>query len=321
MGPLSLIIIYCLFIVAASLFGGMVPMLVTLTHRRMQFALSLVAGFMLGVGLLHMLGHALEMSGNVQHMLWWMLAGFLVMFFIERYFCFHHHDVPEQTDGHAHDHNHEHHHHHDHSHDHHHDDPDAADAAVPGDHTLSGSGAAIGLAVHSIINGVALASAVSAESHHVDANRALAGLAVFLVIVLHKPFDALTIVTLATAGGWSKARKHGINALFSLAVPLGALIFLLGFGSLIRESTDFVAAALAFSSGTFMCISMSDLLPELQFHHHDRGKLSAALLVGLALAWAVGIVEHQMHGHDHQSLHPQEQRQVEPQDPHAGHNH
>ena len=38
---------------------------------------------------------------------------------------------------------------------------------------------------------------------------------------------------------------------------------------------------LAFSAGTFLCIALSDLLPELQFHAHDRWKLSAALLAGV----------------------------------------
>jgi zinc and cadmium transporter len=43
------------------------------------------------------------------------------------------------------------------------------------------------------------------------------------------------------------------------------------------------AVALAFSAGTFLCIALSDLLPELQFHSHDRLKLSVALLAGVVL--------------------------------------
>jgi zinc and cadmium transporter len=33
-----------------------------------------------------------------------------------------------------------------------------------------------------------------------------------------------------------------------------------------------------------LCIASSDLLPELQFHSHDRFKLSVALLAGLSIA-------------------------------------
>ena len=37
----------------------------------------------------------------------------------------------------------------------------------------------------------------------------------------------------------------------------------------------------------FVCISLCDLLPELQFHGHDRVGLTAALLIGLAIAWGI----------------------------------
>ena len=58
-----------------------------------------------------------------------------------------------------------------------------------------------------------------------------------------------------------------------------------------RLVTVLTCAALAFSAGTFLCIALSDLLPELQFHQHDRVKLSAALLAGIALAWGAARVE------------------------------
>jgi len=37
--------------------------------------------------------------------------------------------------------------------------------------------------------------------------------------------------------------------------------------------SSFTGCVLAFSSGTFVCIALSDLLPEVQFHSHDRLKL------------------------------------------------
>jgi len=48
---------------------------------------------------------------------------------------------------------------------------------------------------------------------------------------------------------------------------------------------------LAFAVGVFLCISLSDLLPEVHFHRHDRGKLLLALLTGVALAYALYFVE------------------------------
>jgi zinc and cadmium transporter len=270
--PTTTLTIYCLTIIAASLLGGAIPLLIKLTHTRMQLAISFIAGFMLGVGVLHMLPDALNDIPPTTAVNW-LVAGLLVMFFIERFFSFHHHDVPE--DEHDHDHNHD----HDHAH----------------GRQLTWSGAAVGMTLHSIVAGVALGAAVADAT---QSQIAWPGLAVFLVIVLHKPLDALTIMTLTTMAGFSKTKRHMINSFFALAVPVGAILFLVGFQTTIEQSPTFVGCALAFSAGTFLCISLSDLLPELQFHHHDRIKLSIALLLGLALAWSMGKLEHQLH-HEH----------------------
>jgi len=96
MVPTGLLVFYCLLILLASLAGGWLPLMIRLTHRRMQLAVSLVAGVMLGVGLLHLLPHALVEAPNAMDAVFtWTLVGFLAMFFIERFFCFHRHEVPQ----------------------------------------------------------------------------------------------------------------------------------------------------------------------------------------------------------------------------------
>jgi zinc and cadmium transporter len=72
--------------------------------------------------------------------------------------------------------------------------------------------------------------------------------------------------------------------LFALASPIGAVLFYLGASEFAGSDATFLGRALAFCAGTFLCIASSDLLPELQFHSHDRFKLSAALLAGLTVA-------------------------------------
>lgn len=301
--PSVLLAYYCALILVASIVGGMIPVWFQLTHRWMQFAVSFVSGVMLGIAVLHMLPHAMIDAANAAGTLaaagaansstasavanpsiigdtarWItlsLLAGMLVMFFIERFFSYHHHDVPAPEDSHACSHPA---HGHDDEHSHHH-----ADHAEG--HDLSWSGAAAGLALHSVLNGVALAAAVQHGSH----GAWLAGFGTFLVIALHKPFDAMTISMLMGRGGWNQVWRQTINGLFALAIPIGVLIFYFG---LMTESTGpdtalrqwYIACALSFSAGTFLCISLSDLLPELQFHRHDRLKLSAALILGLAVA-------------------------------------
>jgi zinc and cadmium transporter len=238
---------------------------------------------MLGVGMLHMLPHALSeaqlvsptSSGVAFTVMLWALGGWLTMFFIERFFCFHHHDVETDETGELHEHEET----CEHGHSHHH-------------HDITWSGAAFGLTIHSVIEGIALAASV----YHRHDDLPLAGLGTFLVIVLHKPFDSMTIGMLMSRGGWSPQWRHAVNGLFALAIPVGIALFYAGLASE-APSGPLLAYSLAFSAGTFLCISLSDLLPELQFHDHDRVKLSVALILGLAVAIGVGRLESLVHRH------------------------
>lgn len=283
------LVLYCAMIALASLSGGWIPMVVRVTHTRMQVALSVVAGVMLGVGLLHMIPHSYYELGAIDVTMWWVMIGFLLMFFLERFFHFHHHDAPDdsEVDSHEHcDHGHHDHHHHDHS-------------PAPS-HAFSWGGAFIGLALHSAIDGLALAAAVAVEARNGEVPL-LAGLGTFLAIFLHKPFDSLSISTLMAAGGWSSRWRHAVNFAYAAVLPLGVVLFLVGIGSATGYE-GLLGRALGLAGGAFLCIATSDLLPELQFHSHDRLKLSTALILGVALAWVIGLVE--THGHDHSTHAP-----------------
>ena len=302
MSPTYWLIIYCLLILLASIGGGLLPVYIRLTHRRMELTLSFVSGVMLGIGLLHLLPHAwaeraLALANDssspnydpadihtlVEPVLLWMLGGFLVMFLVERFFSFHQHPVElmagssgsmdsgEHAAGSCDDHHH--------------------------GHEITWKGAVIGLSLHSLLAGMALAGSLEAGVNE-GRNAALAGFGTFLVIFLHKPFDALAIGTLMARGNRFLRAKHLVNALFALVIPLGAALMYLGLRLEGASGHALISVILAFSAGMFLCIALSDLLPELQFHQHDRVKLSAALLLGLALAWGVAKLESGGHGPD-----------------------
>ena len=288
---------YCLAIVAASLLGGWIPLRLKLTHNRLQIANSLIGGFMLGVALLHLLPHAL-LHAEPGPVTLWMTAGVLSMFVLERVFHFHQHDLPshpaadcDQEPGHSHE---------------HHDDCDHAQSDPHAPHydgktpRLSWGGAAIGLVLHSVIAGVGLGAAIKADHTYT----AWPGLAILLVIVLHKPFDSMTLLALVVKGGHSHRKAHLINALFALAVPLGAGLFLFGIASGALEHSATVSYALGFAAGVFLCIALSDLLPELHFHRHDAGKLTVCLAAGLALAWTINHFEMKNHNRTPAGLEP-----------------
>jgi zinc and cadmium transporter len=290
-----LLVVYCALVLLASLFGGWLPIVVKLTHTRLQVAISLVAGLMLGIALLHFLPDASEQLGSLDRTVGWMLGGFLTMFFLQRFFHFHHHDLPEgdpedccHDEQLVHSHEHEEHHNHDHDHDHDHEHSHHAHTlAEKSAQQLSWVGTALGLTLHSLLDGLALAAAVEATAR----GQGLASLGTALAVILHKPFDAMAVSTLMTAGGSSRSSRHLLNALFSLATPLGVILFYIGANHIAGSNVVFLGCALAFCAGTFLCIASSDLLPELQFHSHDRLKLSIALLLGVGIAVLIRAIE------------------------------
>jgi zinc and cadmium transporter len=97
----------------------------------------------------------------------------------------------------------------------------------------------------------------------------------------------MAITTLMAANREQSRSVRLINLGFALVTPLGALLFFLGAAPLAHEHPAWLGAALAFCAGTFLCIACADLLPELQFHSHDRLKLSLALLAGLGIAMMI----------------------------------
>ncbi len=296
MWPQFLLALYCFLVVGASLLGGYLPTVMRLTHTRMQLMMSFVAGLMLGVGIFHMLPHATGELGSIDTTVLWFMGGLLGMFFLVRAFHFHEHGVVEEESAnepgcdHDHDHHHDHAHPHDHAHGHHHD------AASLLEQPLGWVGVATGLSLHTALDGMALAAHVHSDAKHATIS-GLLGLGTFLAIMLHKPLDALSITALMTASNWPKNIRQAVNAGFAAMCPFGAILFTLGLQNTTLEQQQVIGAALAFSSGVFVCIALGDLLPELQFHTHDRLKLSLALIAGVTLAYLIGFIEP---GHVHQ---------------------
>ncbi len=286
--PTSLLFVYCLLVVSGSLVGGWLPGVMRLTHTRLQVMMSAVAGLMLGVALLHLLPHAVAQLGSLDAACGWALAGLLGMFFLVRAFHFHHHGECDEAQPHQH-------------HEATADNANLAESpvhAVPHVHAAAETpgrrwgwlGIAIGLALHTLLDGVALAASVRADSLHAEQG-AWVGLGTFLAVLLHKPLDALSITTLMTNAGRDVRTRQAVNAAFALMCPLGAVLFYFSVERFLTQQAPWVGAALAFTAGVFLCISLGDLLPELQFHDHDRLKLSAALLLGVALAYGIGWLE------------------------------
>ena len=270
--PDSLLVLtgYAVIILTVSLLGGWLPSLVHLTHTRVQVAMTFVAGLILGVAVYHLLPYSVaEIGGEhaVETAATWVMVGIVTMVLMLRFFHFHQHDFSDEVDN---------------VHAHHRHDGGAA-------HPLSWFGLALGLGLHSLTEGVALGASLRAGLSH-GAEGSLVGFGVFLAIISHKPLDALSITGTMRAAGLDRRLRLAANIIFGLICPLVAFLTFWGVGLLGQLQAQVIGCALAFAVGSFLCISLSDLLPEVHFHSHDRVKLMLSFLAGVGLIYLLHYV-------------------------------
>ena len=273
-----LLSIYGALIAASSLAGGLLPKLVKFTHTRMQMVMAFVAGLILGVAVFHLLPHSLAaISGPsaAEFAVAWMMAGLILTLLLLYLFDFHEHDFSKE-------------------HDRLHDRTGTSARVLK---PFTGIGIALGLGVHSLTEGLTLASTVRLD-HSGEA--ATASLGVFLAIALHKPLDAFSIVSTMRANGVRRRITTITNIAFALLCPLAAFAAYWAAAQIGDAEMFVVGCALAFATGSFLCIALSDLLPEIHFHSHDRLRLAACLVIGIVIAYALHWVEpRSLHGGGH----------------------
>ena len=262
--PPVLLATYSAAVFAASVIGGRLSEYGAMTHMRTQLVMSLVAGFILGVAVFHLLPHSLERipgPGAVNAAMLWVAAGMIAMIVLLRVFQFHQHDFSDESNVHGH-------------------------TRYNGRGLI---GIALGLGLHAVTEGVALGASVRIG---LTEEGVLPGLGVCLAILLHKPLDAFSITGMMKHAGKAHRARLAANVGYALICPLAAVSSYLVAGMLgaVWEGPA-LGYGLAFAVGAFLCISLSDLLPEIHFHRHDSGKLLAALLTGVALAYALYFVE------------------------------
>jgi zinc and cadmium transporter len=282
MTQLQTLALYTVAILAGALVGGSLPLIGRI--GRSDIGLSFSAGVMLGAAFLHMLPEAVEEAGAVAAP--FVMVGFLALYLLERFVLIHICAEPGPNarlsaagegvlPAHAgHDHAHA---HHDHSHagDLHLEDGTGCDV-----HTL-GMAAFVGMSLHTLVDGFALGAA------SVDAGL---GLLVFLAILAHKVPNSFSLSAILRAEGYSRGKALAMNAAFALMVPAGAGVYVIVRQAVRAEA--FTAYALAASAGTFLHLSLSDILPDLHRRGGSKTLLTGALLVGIALMWALRALHH-----------------------------
>lgn len=260
-----LLVAYSGVVLLASLVGGRLSEYGAMTHTRTQLVMSLVAGFLLGVALFHLLPHSLAWIPGpdaIDMAMLWAVLGMVAMIVLLRAFPFHQHDFSAEAYS--------------------RDRDDRADR-----HGLAGI--ALGLSLHAVTEGIALGASVRVS---LTQEGVLPGLGVCLAILLHKPLDAFSITAMMKHRGKGRRARFVANLGYAVICPLAAVVSYFGAGMLDAAAQGpALGYGLAFATGVFLCIALSDLLPEVHFHSHDRGKLLLALLVGTGLAYTLYFVE------------------------------
>lgn len=267
MTELQSLLLYTVAILAGAVAGGVLPLVGP--KRRSDLLLSFSGGVMLGASFFHMLPEAVELGGvgTVPAV----LLGFLTLYLLERFVLIHICGEPGMNQALSNATVHQPHDHPGHVH------GDEAGCEV---HTL-GLAAWVGMSIHTMVDGFALGAA----NHEAGL-----GILVFIAILAHKIPSSFSLSAILRSEGYGRLRALWMNAFFALMVPAGAAVYLVARDLVPMEK--FTAYALAFSGGTFLHLSLSDILPDLHRRGGSKWRLTGALLAGLALMWALRFIRH-----------------------------
>lgn len=136
------------------------------------------------------------------------------------------------------------------------------------DYHKVGLAAYIGIGFHSILDGIAIGAGTMMNLSFV----------IIFAVTIHKFPAALALSSMLVKGGeYSKKKVLLSMFMFSLATPVGALLAVFMFQGL---DDYIIATALGISAGTFLFISIGDLLPTVYEEHEKGYKNLASLCLG-----------------------------------------
>lgn len=185
--------------------------------RLIELFVGFGAGFMLAVAVLEVLPEAFAGSS---HAALYVLAGYLAVHLAQHVFVPHFH-YGEETH-----------------------------AVTP----HAGTGALIGLSLHTFFDGVAIASGFLVSSQ--------LGILLFLAVLLHKLPEGVAIASVMVAGGQGRRSAVMAGAVLGLATLLGVFAT--------EGAAVLTRHGLALSAGVTIYVAASDLVPEIQGKHGWR---------------------------------------------------
>ncbi len=154
-----------------------------------------------------------------------------------------------------------------------------ADISCKREHSSSGIIAYTGFNFHALVDGIAMGVGFLSSTS--------LGLIIAFAIMIHKAPIGFSLTGILLSRGYDRTKTIAMLFLFSLITPIGAL---LGNYSVLVSAT-MLHPALAFSGGTFLHISISELLPDVHREHNRT------ILVYVVAGIIVGLIPKFLHLH------------------------
>ncbi len=243
----------------ADLIGGLLTVnRIKATRRAVLYATALAAGFILAAAIIDRVPESMT-SAN-PHGPYFILAGFLAIYLVENLFSTHAHahgmhdtvhDPHEHEEGHGHA---------------------LVSQYQPEECLISppaATAALIGLLLHTLFDGVAIAAGFLASRH--------TGLIMFLAVIFHKVPEGFSMSALMLSAGRSRRAAVQSAGLLGLSTVLGAALASV-IGSL---DVGMAQVFLTLATGSFLYIGCSDMIPATN-KGNDRGAL-LLVVIGVVL--------------------------------------
>ncbi len=140
-----------------------------------------------------------------------------------------------------------------------------------------GTVTALGIGIHSFIDGVVIGTGFEAS--------AVLGIIAALAVIVHELPEGAFTYGLLIANGQAARKSLFIGWAVALATPIGTV---LTFVLLKGMGPGIIGLMLAFSAGTFIYVGTADLLP--QIHRRPNLRLLLVMLTGVAFVVALGYI-------------------------------
>ena len=203
--------------VVATFAGGALGL--RLSHS-LPTLIALTGGVVVAVALFDVLPEAFDNVGDSQRVGVLVGVGFLAFFLVERVLVLHHRDDPDQARAHA----------------------------------QVGTLAALGLSVHSFIDGLGIGLAFGLDT--------TTGVLVFIAVIGHDFADGLNAVSFVLSQSDDRAKAKRWLTIDAFAPLAGVLV-----GSALTVSEQTLGELLAVYAGFFIYMGATDLLPEAHGEH------------------------------------------------------